>query len=501
MKLHKLLRTLFIISFLTLAVLQSHGQTFNHWMRNFNEESSLVAGAVVGGGSGPSAIYYNPASISEIEESKLSFHASLFSFNFYNVKNALGDGIDLNRTIVGIEPRFISYMIKPKNHPEWSLEIALLNNQKYQVDFIQSVDRKEDILTNIPGDERYFALFQYSNHYRDDWAGIGWSWKVAEKLSIGISMFVTIKSMEYNNVLTIEAYPIDTISVGISSTEFYSASSFQNEYVKYNDYRLLWKLGLLYKTDRWSVGACFTTPSLGGIYSDGKRVAKESKQANIHDPETGAPIPDYVITDYQEKKNMTVNHKSTLSIAAGFTWHSIDNTKSLYTTVEYFGGLDPYRLVEANESPNLSSQNAVNNIATNEWLTLVSGAKPVFNGAVGYSWLLKKDLILMAGFRTDFNYVKNFDYSPFAETSVLKGLYADYYHLSGGVTYSIKGFELITGLQYTLATEQNKLQLVNLSDPVEYNYKEMAPLQGDRQNSMGMLVNSISLYLGATFSF
>jgi len=84
---------LFTLSLFGFA--QLNAQSYNHWVRSFNEESSLLAGAVVGGGAGPSAIYYNPASISEIKESKLSVHASLFSFKFLNVKNALGDGIDL----------------------------------------------------------------------------------------------------------------------------------------------------------------------------------------------------------------------------------------------------------------------------------------------------------------------------------------------------------------------------------------------------------------------
>lgn len=491
-------------TFFTILILgftQLNAQTFNHWMRNFNEESSLLAGAVVGGGSGPSAIYYNPASISEIKESKLSFHASLFSFNFFKVKEALGDGIDLSRTIIGIEPRFISYMIKPKKHSKWNLEIALLNNQKYKVDFIQSVDKRVDVLTHVPGDERYFAMFQYTNSYRDDWAGIGCSWILSNRLSFGVSMFVTIKSMEYTNIMTAEAYPIDSNSQVLSGNEYYSASALTSDYVKYNDYRLLWKLGLLYKTERYSFGLCFTTPSIGGIYSDGKRVAREQKQTNIHDPETGVPIPDYVITDYQEKSNVMVNHKSSLSIAAGFTWHSINKTKSLYTTVEYFGGLDPYRLIQANESPDLSSGNISGTIAANEWLTFVSGATPVINGAIGYSWLIKDDLNLMTGFRTDFNYVKDFDYSPYVETSVLKGLYANYYHISGGLSYTVKGMEFITGLQYTIASEKNQKQIANVSDPVEFNYNEMAPLQGDRQNTMSMFVNAVSLYLGASFNF
>ena len=67
----------------------------NYWSYNFNEGSSLVAGAVVGGGAGPSAIFYNPAIISEISASKLSLNASLFAYDIFNAKNVLGDGIDI----------------------------------------------------------------------------------------------------------------------------------------------------------------------------------------------------------------------------------------------------------------------------------------------------------------------------------------------------------------------------------------------------------------------
>ena len=55
------------------------GQSYSYWTQNFNEESSLLAGAVVGGGSGPSAIYYNPAAIVAGGKSMVSFNASLFS--------------------------------------------------------------------------------------------------------------------------------------------------------------------------------------------------------------------------------------------------------------------------------------------------------------------------------------------------------------------------------------------------------------------------------------
>jgi len=492
---------IFIIVFIALISNQLGAQSSNHWTRSFNEESSLLSGAVVGGGAGPSAIYFNPSSISEITESKLSFHMSLFSFNFLNVKNALGDGIDLNGSKVLVEPRFISYMIKPRNHPEWSLEIAILNNENYYIDMTQSVDMETNVLTNLPGEERYYAVFQYFNRYRDDWYGFGGSLKLSPALSVGGSMFLTVRSLEYRYELNIEAYPLDSVFIEDEYLPFYSASYQELDYLKYNDYRLLWKFGLLYKKKRFSVGVCLTTPSIGGIYSDGKRVSREQKQANINSPESGEALPDYFIGDYQEKKALEVNNKSPLSIAAGLTFYSKDHTKTLYTTVEYFAGLEPFRLAQADESPNLASNTVPEMIQLNEWLTFVSGAKPVLNAALGYRWEIKENIMLMTGFRTDFNYKKNYDYNPLLESKSVKGVQLDYYHLTGGLSMRILGQDLITGLQYTIGREKNQTQFVNLSDPVEYNSIENAPLQGTRQNNMNSLLNSLSLYFGATFNF
>jgi hypothetical protein len=489
---------LFVVVFVPLLTLS---QSHNHWTRSFNEESSLLSGAVVGGGAGPSAIYYNPASIAEITESKFSLHASLFSFNFLNVKNALGDGVDLDYTRGIIEPRFLSYMVKPKKHPEWSLEIAFLNNENYRMDITQSVDQNLNILTNIPGEERYYAYFQYRNIYRDDWIGFGGSWKVSPSFFVGSSMFVSIKTLEYNYTIDIEAYPLDSVFINDEYVPFFSANYLESEYVKFNDYRLLWKFGLLYKKERFSVGFNITTPSLGGIYSDGKKVMHKEKQSNISLPETGEPLPNYVLTDYKEKKDVFVNSKSSLSVAAGLTYYIPDGTKILYTTVEYFAGIDPYRMVQAGENPDLASGSVFEDINVSEWLTFVSGAKPILNAAIGYRWTVKKDLMMMAGFRTDFNYRKNYDYNPYAQNKTLKGLDLDIYHFTGGLSWRIKGQDLITGLQYTVGREKNQQQFMNLSDPVEFNTTEMEPLQGTRQNTMKTFFNSLSLYFGATFNF
>lgn len=484
-----------------LVPLLLNGQSHNHWTRNFNEESSLLSGAVVGGGAGPSAIFYNPASISEINESKLSLNASLFSFDFYKASNAMGDDLDIKYSRGVVVPRFISYILKPKNRPKWRLEVAFLNNEDYRMEIAQSVNQNIDILTHLPGKERYYTYLKYRNKYRDDWIGIGGSHEINPNFYFGASMFVSIKSLDYAYTEDIKAGPTDSVFIADEFIPFYAASYQETGLVKFNDYRLLWKLGLLLKRDRFSIGINLTTPSIGGIYSDGKKVMHEINQSNIADPETGEPMPDYFIADYTEKKDVFVNAKSTLSFAAGFAYYNHDKTKTIYTTVEYFAGTDPYKMVHANENPDLATGLIFEGIAFNDWLTYVAGAKPVLNAAVGYRWNVRENLMMMAGFRTDYNYRKDLEYHPFSQNKIIKGFKMDTYHFTGGLSLRILGQDLITGLQYSIGHEKNQKQFINLSDPVEYNSDNLSALQGTQQNTMNTLFNSLSIYFGATFNF
>lgn len=143
-------------------------QINNYWSYNFNEESSLVAGAVVGGGAGASAIFYNPAIISEINVSKLSLNASLFAYEINNAKEALGENFDMQSTRFYAIPRSVSYMHKPRNHPNWNLEFAYLNVVNTQFGSVNNIEKNVDILTYQPGTELYNAYVDLQTDIRTD---------------------------------------------------------------------------------------------------------------------------------------------------------------------------------------------------------------------------------------------------------------------------------------------------------------------------------------------
>ncbi len=468
------------------------GQSYNYWARNFNEESSLVSGAVVGGGAGPSAIYYNPAVIGEKSNSQLSIHASLFSVNLYNIRDALGEGVDLSNQQFLVEPRFISYMMRP--HHRWMVEFAFLNNENYRIDLNSSLDMQTDVLTRLTGEERYFARFQYSDRYRDDWIGAGVSYRISARWKAGLSMMIPIRVLEYRYLLDLSAMPLsDTVETPSGPVPYYSARYEEMDYIHFNNYRLLWKGGLFYHSDRLGLGLSFTTPSVN-VWADGKRVARRRSRANITAPDGSGMLPDLDWVDYKEKKDVTVNLRSPLSVAVGATCRLPTPRKQvLYVTGEYFASMAPYRVVEADEEwPSLQGR---------EWLTFVSGGRAVFNVAAGYNIFIRDNLQLMGGFRTDFNARKDLDLSPFEDAKKIKGLTIDIYRFSGGVIFTFREQDIIMGLQYSVGREAGQEQFANLTDPQEYNEEVGMPLVGTPQPVVQTVINNINLYFGATFNF
>lgn len=498
---HCILLRLYIIFASLVNANGLYAQSYSYWTQNFNEESSLLAGAVVGGGSGPSAIYFNPAAIAAGGKSVFSFNASLFSLGFYNMNNALGTGIDLKFSKLVVQPRFISLLLQPKWNRDVSMEVAVFNNASFDLTMNDVVDRQLDILRHLPGNERYHAFYRFWNKYRDDWLGMGGAWRVKPNLLLGLSWFGTIKSLKYEQQVDIEAMPLqDTIFDGIEAIPFYSASYINREAVRFNDYRMLLKGGILYTGSRLSIGATFKTPSLR-VYSDGKRVYRKEKQSNIMEEGGEDFMEDYVIVDAQEKKAVKTNFKEPFSIAAGFVLNNDDASKSGFLTMEYFSRIKPYTIVSVPVNPDITTATIFNTISQKEWLSFAHAARPVFNIAVGYRQKIADNLLLLTGFKTDLNYRKGVDYQSYEDFNRMEALEINLYYVTLGLRLNIRGNELITGLNYGFGYDQGRAQLINLSDPVEYNHDEGKALMGTRQNNMNVSYNSISLYFGANLSF
>ena len=88
-----------------------------------------------------------------------------------------------------------------------------------------------------------------------------------------------------------------------------------------------------------------------------------------------------------------------------------------------------------------------------------------------------KNVGFMLGFRTDFNYLKNYDFGTYNGYNILPNSNSDNYHFTAGAEYSIPGQKIISGVEFTFSNARNQKQIANFSDPVEYNPVDRTPLQ------------------------
>ena len=75
------------------------------------------------------------------------------------------------------------------------------------------------------------------------------------------------------------------------------------------------------------------------------------------------------------------------------------------------------------------------------------------------------------------------------------------YHFSLGTSLSILKNVVNAGISYSVGQQKDQKQLLNLSDPVEYNTEEGAALQGTRTNTMNISSSQINLFLGLTLNW
>lgn len=457
-----------------------------YWSQSFNSVSSMLSGAVVAGDGGSSSIYYNPANISELgDNSNLSISAVMFSWRYYKLDNLLGNGIHLSNLAFVVQPKFVTYVFNPPRG-KISLGATVFTRIFERTELNYASQQNIDILKNYPGKEQYNAYYDYRNRYDDTWAGFAVAYEVSANFHIGVSAFVSAVSRKYLK-------DIENTAVNNSGIKVVSAIYNNRFLANYTDYRMIYKIGMTYKTTRWRLGLNITTPSFT-LFSDSKKLLHSRNQSDI--TYKGKRLPDYVIF-YSREDDKVISHiKLPLSIALGTIYLFPGNRSRLYFTIEHFFPLAPYLSLEAFPHPKTFTEDF-----EHRWLSIASGSKSLTNIAVGFRWMKKENLGFMLGFRTDFNYLKNFNYGKYISYNILPNILSNNYHFTGGAEFTFLGQKVISGVELTYSSSKNQKQIANFSNPVEYNTRDYIPLQGPLQNTASIHYISINLYLSASLNF
>jgi len=461
-------------------------QPGNYWSNSFNTESSLLSGAVVGGNAGITAIFYNPAGISDITESRFDLNASLFNLEHKTYENPLGDNTYMDNYTFTVFPRFTSYLFQSKKFKNLSYQFAIFNRNIARTEIYTKVSDPNSSLILLNENEEYTGLFDLSSRYDDYWGSMGVSKRINDQWSVGLSLNISIQSVSYFRSAIANVFPTN---LDDSSLLFVSSSWSSNEKITAYNWRFIGKLGFIYRDKNWHLGASVTLPSL--LLFGNADVNKTVSQTNIfHNHQR---IPDYYLNEYPQYVYFEI--KDPFSVSLGWSYIAPKSKDEYYITLEYFAPIKEYFFIDptrkTSESTTYGTRFSAYKIANKQVLNLALGFKKMFNEKLGF----------LAGFRTDFNpYIMG--YNPkYWESNSFEALNINLFHLTGGVKFNYRKSSFIVGIQQSVGFEGKQVEFVNFSEPESYNPETKLALQGERKNDMSYFYNSLGFYFGFSIVF
>ena len=481
-----------------LILFSSHGllaQSDNYWSWNFNTPSMLLAGSVVGGGAGPSSIFYNPSLINHENKPSLSISANLISLQFFNAENMAGAGIHADNFLFKVQPRFLSFVFPNKNE-KIGMAVAFLAPVSEEISFnVDYYNSELDIIERTAGPENYSGNLGYSYSYEDMYLGYGISYQLSDRLYVGASSFLSVRLLQYDIRQSAQAYQIsDSVWIESQPEARYIAMEAYGESLDYWNLNLVFKTGALYKVldDHLSIGMNLTIPSIQ-LYGKAD-LDKDFTHSNIYYDEENSFTANEVFNEVD--KNTRTHVKSPFSAALGLKYNTKNLKSKISFTLEYFNKIDSYAIVSPEVTSPVIPESWEDQVDLDDAMSFYAQAKPVTNFGLGFEQFVSPALSLLGGFRTDFTSGPESNEQFSEEKLKVKKMQIDKYHLTVGLSVQIKKVYIISGLQYTLGRNSFAPQIVNYSDPVEYDQITKQSLQGEIQNSVNMKLNEFAIFFG-----
>ncbi len=358
-----------LLSFSSLFSGVAFAQDNNYWKYAYGTRSALLGGAVVAGVKDTSAGFYNPGALGFIDNPSLSVSANAYQYEKISLDNGAGEGEDLTSGQFNVVPTLISGMYRFEQSPAHTIGYQIITRNRSTTSANARRDEVADVLLNpfAPGPEDYIGQYNYDTDLTEVWGGLSYAYKGWEKVSVGFTNFLSVRTQKLNESAQARAINRNTFVAGISDA---------STHYDYYNLRALWKAGIAADLDPLKVGFTVTTPSVG-IVSAGT-VSRDVTVVNVDINDDG--FPDSFVAD-DRQNNLDATFKSPASVGWGLEYAMSERTK-LAAAAEWFGAMGRYNVIEP-ESRDFLRPSGINLFDSKDFLAVTDAADDVFNWAVG----------------------------------------------------------------------------------------------------------------------
>jgi hypothetical protein len=419
-----------LISILSLSLLSSYlsAQDANYWTNQYGSRANLLGGAVVGSVVDLSGTFYNPGALPLLKEVDLILAAKVLQYPSISLDDLGQQEIKLNSSRLAPAPSMLAGLIRFKWLGKSILGYSVFDRNDIKIDLSGSKVTSVEDTPNFPGGVSIAADLGLFERLTEPWYGITWASKYKDKIGYGISTFAMFRGQK--------AQLNSTAEIVTNDNEVYLFNASRS--YKFDNYRLLWKLGLTFDFIGLSYGLTITTPSIG-VYSSGETGVNITYIGPDNDGD--GKNDTFVATDFQ--KDLGSTYKTPLSIAAGTTLKLL--RVKIYLSGEWFNSIGKYTVINPQDFIAQTSSDTLSSKITTE-------SQAILNLAIGMEYNFSKNIAAVASFSTDFS-------TRPADTETNLSLASwDIYNILAGSTFKIGKSEFTLGLGYSYGEDTLNLQ-------------------------------------------
>ena len=448
---------LFLLIFLLSATSPCRAQDANYWSSNYGPGGFLTPGATLSNNRDSGLFFFNPALLGYSTHSSAAVSGTIYQYRATNIRNGVGQGLDLKSSGGSVIPQMVSSNIslKLKGRPV-TIAYALIHEPTMSFQTTQRRDARFQVLSDAysPGPEYFLGQYAQSNNIDLTTGVLSVGTLLTPKLAVGFSIEGNIRKQVYNGSYSARAL----INAGTDTLFRPIASSEETYQVNYTHFGLRFKGGIAYDIDEQNhIGLTISSPM---VHLGGSGTLVSDNQVNNLHLDT---LFNFYLLASTRQTGLTPRYKMPVSFALGYTWHA--DKMELYFSSEYFFRIKTYNIITPRNDYFIRPDTA-NNAATSDLLKFVDGRTAIFNLAAGMSYNFTPVVTGYFGVRTDFTYYSADNLKDGNQSMISQW---DQYHSQIGVNVKRRKFNLRAGLLLTYGHTNKYEQPVNFDNPNEEN--------------------------------
>ncbi len=473
----------FLLLLLVTGLQFSAAQDAQYWQNGYQPGGLLTPGAVIASDNDSGFFYYNPALMALHPKTSVSASASIYQYRNLKMKSAVGKGLDLRGRSVRIVPQLVSGTILLNRRNGLTIGYSLITQPQMNFHATQRQDKQMNVLDDSysPGNEFYVGQYSSLNNASRTTASLAVGARLSEHLSVGVMAQAHLRTQDFSESYSARALinsDTDFITQPVTSVQY-------NYELSYWHLSLQFKAGLAYEAGPPHLGLLISSPLLR---IRGRAIlSSDLLISNLVQPDGGYTLN---ILANGRQTRLPVRYRMPLSIALGYAFDYGRGQISI--TMEHFLKLNAYNIITPRNESFIRPDTGSNNTATQELLQFREERSSVTNIALGWSYMLQKNITLFTSLTTDMTFVPDNRSDPEYRGQDPYLLSWNTYNLQFGGSFRRQRLHMRAGVLLTYGRSTNYLQPVNFDTPNDGNFLLGQPTRTTaRYFSAGLMVSYI----------